>query len=440
MASEEPACGTGHVLPVPMDGNCLFHSAFRELRRLRIGELTDAHHLRMCLMDWIASNGDKAECGGLTLGQWVELETEESLERYVARMRKDGEWGGITELYALTVRRTPCLPRRLASLSLSLCSCGVDVLKRKRPLPKHVPRRRVRSVCGLFRAQEVYDVTTCVWEPLGRTNGGSWRYTRRHALEGSSARQRDSPSGTPELHLHYNGCSHYSVFVPDIRAVAPPQSQPLPRNQEVAADTGTARRAQSQQSPTPAGAPSAAPPPVSAIERVGGTGSSKPSSSRAAPAPPESSGSSSQPSVADAHSATRPATSGRTAPLSQRPAKSARPHSGRSFGSTSRTDDGATRSALPSSSSATTRRASPAAAARRPRAQPLPPRGPPLSPGPLAAGSNRAHTARSTSRRLHPTLAGKRPLSDLVAERVKLSFRLERGVGLPPMRPREVRI
>jgi hypothetical protein len=30
------------------------------------------------------------------------LETEESLENYVARLKADGEWGGIIELYALT--------------------------------------------------------------------------------------------------------------------------------------------------------------------------------------------------------------------------------------------------------------------------------------------------------------------------------------------------
>ena len=99
---------TGHVVNMPADGNCLFHAMFHELRRLGLGtEVCDAHALRLHLADWIQQHGDKAECAGLSLAEWIQLETDDELAGYVARMRRDGEWGGITEMYALTVGRRP---------------------------------------------------------------------------------------------------------------------------------------------------------------------------------------------------------------------------------------------------------------------------------------------------------------------------------------------
>ena len=44
----------------------------------------------------------ETECAELTLAQWIELETEESLEQYVTRMSRNAEWGGIIELYTYT--------------------------------------------------------------------------------------------------------------------------------------------------------------------------------------------------------------------------------------------------------------------------------------------------------------------------------------------------
>lgn len=160
---------TGSVKMCPMDGNCLFHAAFAELQRLR---LTSTHNirspqdLRRVLVEWITANGSQTEVADLTLSTWIELETEESLEAYVARMSRDGEWGGIIELYALT---------------------------------------------------EMFNVSTCVWESAASSSGQP-RYTRRHSLEGRrSAGQKRDPRSTDALHLHYNGSTHYTIFVPDSR-------------------------------------------------------------------------------------------------------------------------------------------------------------------------------------------------------------------------------
>jgi hypothetical protein len=200
-----------------MDGNCLFHAAVRELKRLHVADVPDARALRTRLINWVAAHGDSAaeaamppaaapasappsarpssrgvkaprcdKCDGKhetdacpyfqkareestappTLAEWIALETDEKLEAYVRRLHRDGEWGGIIELYALT---------------------------------------------------EVFGVRTCVWEPLGRDARGRPTFTLRHSIE------RNSSSGTAAgrdtsprvIHLHYNGSSHYSVFAPD---------------------------------------------------------------------------------------------------------------------------------------------------------------------------------------------------------------------------------
>ena len=104
-----------------------------------------------------------------------------------------------------------------------------------------------------YALTELYDVTTCVWEPLGHDSRGGvgtlsatlarvqlsqeqqpqrrqQRQQRRSETQllPSSTASNDSddkesrgeldhesslvPSG-PTVHLHYNGCSHYCVFV-----------------------------------------------------------------------------------------------------------------------------------------------------------------------------------------------------------------------------------
>lgn len=181
----------GHVLPVPMDGNCLFHSALRELGRVGLaGNCHSAAALRKALLDWVETHG-KVVCADLQLATWIELETDEDLASYCARLKRDGQWGGTIELFALA---------------------------------------------------ELFGVTACVWEPLLRDHGG-WRYQQRHTFAGGSASSGasaaakagasascaddgaslpsmsgsspDTDAVPPTVHLHYNGSSHYSIFVPD---------------------------------------------------------------------------------------------------------------------------------------------------------------------------------------------------------------------------------
>ena len=376
----EPPLLTGRVDIAPMDGNCLFHAALSELMRLqKNADVRDAHALRLRLIEWVAAHGEKAECADLTLAQWIELETEESLSAYVSRLRRNGQWGGIVELYALT---------------------------------------------------EVYDVVTCVWEPHGRTADGDWRYTRRHALEGTSSRRAEQSSPddlSRTVHLHYDGSSHYSVFVPDdakqaasqrsARATAP---LPAPAAAEVAVAAPSA-------APAAAALSDAAPPPQSVT-------------------PPQSSQWPRAPSrvANDASGSVMSTAAGPSGAVNtrlggaHRPVKSARPSSS---SSSSSGGDGAR---VLTAAATTSRRTVVSTTARRPRPPmhaPLPTRTLPLPSHGGSASSSRAHHLTShrshASTRRPATLSAKRPFPDL-SHAVKLSFRLERGAGLP--RPREVRV
>ena len=350
-AAEEEPCHTGAVVMMPMDGNCLFHALFHELRRLRLAaDVPNAHVLRLRLTDWVSAHGQKAECASLTLSQWIELETEEALERYVARLQRNGEWGGIVELYAVT---------------------------------------------------ELFDVTTCVWEPLGRTPAGGWRYTRRHSLEGSSARsRRDERNGSRTVHLHYNGSSHYSVFVPD----------------ESSSTAPTIVAAQKPAAAASVEAPSAAACKTGEAGEV--TGKVGASSVRRLTKSARS------PTTLSSHSTAGSHLDDRSMPA------------GRVLGSSTQRAAGAT-----------SRRgaASTLTASRRPYlTQPTQPSMRALQL-PLSS-SSRVHltSSRPARARIAPLAAkpssfsGKRPFSEL-SHAVKLSFRLERGSGLPA-RPREVRV
>lgn len=171
--SGAPAGRTGRIIPVPMDGNCLFHSALRELARVGLaGGIHTAKALRTALLDWVETHGTLT-CADLQLATWIELETDEDLATYCARLRRDGQWGGTVELFALA---------------------------------------------------ELFRVTACVWEPIEGQRGS--RYHPRHTFAasagdvGCSKGGGDVPasvSAAPEpcVHLHYNGSSHYSIFVPD---------------------------------------------------------------------------------------------------------------------------------------------------------------------------------------------------------------------------------
>lgn len=414
------------MLPVPMDGNCLFHSMLKELTRLGLaGDITTAHSLRTHLLSWVETHGNETECNDLTLSTWIELETEEDLDTYVRRLKCDGTWGGIIELYALT---------------------------------------------------ELYDVTTCVWEPLGHDSRGGVRYTRRHSLESNSAKNssrsgdssgssersetQSSPSSTasndsddkesrgeldhesslrvpsgPTVHLHYNGCSHYCVFVPDVdedQMMVPspvrgrtlhPAGAPHAANPSSSASASDVPEHETQhvQPPCPAPALPGGPKTRSSSSSSSAgivTGSSRGS---AASRPAKIS----RPSIG-AHPRSSPPSSNR-ASASAKSAATARDgvatvlSSARTF----RTAHGGSRVMAPKLAASTAR-----LAGTQPR-----------------AGSTHAALRRGSSHASSRTLADrKRPFGDL-SSAVRLGLRFERGSGLPGPRmhkhgnaPREVRV
>ena len=135
--------------------------------------------LRDVLLDWVSQNGD-AECAGLTIRQWVEFETGETLSSYERRLRRPAQWGGVVELYALT---------------------------------------------------QCFRITVSVWEPAG--SDGS--FARRHKLSAASAAPSKRPGAarSPSAHLFYNGVNHYNVFVPDEPEQEPePEPEPDTETQE----------------------------------------------------------------------------------------------------------------------------------------------------------------------------------------------------------------
>ena len=187
--SSEPPELTGRVDPVPMDGNCLFTAALRELKRLGLnGSLSTATHMRAAIMEWVQARASETKCAELTLAEWIMLETEESLENYVARLKADGEWGGIIELYALTEM-------------FDVCTCVYE------PVFGSSSRNSGRS--------DSSSSSSSSGSGSGSGSGERQRYARRHALVGRRASEREPKA--PRVHLHYNGTSHYSVFVPDER-------------------------------------------------------------------------------------------------------------------------------------------------------------------------------------------------------------------------------
>ena len=189
--SSEPPELTGRVDPVPMDGNCLFTAALRELKRLGLnGSLSTATHMRAAIMEWVQARASETKCAELTLAEWIMLETEESLENYVARLKADGEWGGIIELYALTEM-------------FDVCTCVYE------PVFGSSSRNSGRSSSSSSSSDSSSSSGS------GGGSGERQRYARRHALVGRRVSEREPKA--PRVHLHYNGTSHYSVFVPDER-------------------------------------------------------------------------------------------------------------------------------------------------------------------------------------------------------------------------------
>ena len=89
----------------PTASACFTLRSVRELRRLGVFPESDAagvdqlrvagvDQLRVDLLMWVAKSGETV-CFGLTIEQWVNLETDETLAEYTKRMQLPYQWGGV---------------------------------------------------------------------------------------------------------------------------------------------------------------------------------------------------------------------------------------------------------------------------------------------------------------------------------------------------------
>ena len=154
-------CG-GSVSQVQKDGICLFHALLSELHRLDVS-CVNVQQLRHVLLSWVVENSSTAFYG-LAVSAWISGETGEMVEKYVQRMRRPSEWGGIVELFA---------------------------------------------------ASQTFGVSVCLWE----LDGADGSYVCRHCVG------RNGLSGIcstpPAVHLFYDGVNHYDIFVPDSLELMP---------------------------------------------------------------------------------------------------------------------------------------------------------------------------------------------------------------------------
>ena len=84
---------------VPADGTCMFHSIALPLK-------TTGKTLRDLVSSYIEDQSSSLMHGS-NISEWIQWETDLSVERYVAKMRK-GMWGGALEMTILSsLLRTP---------------------------------------------------------------------------------------------------------------------------------------------------------------------------------------------------------------------------------------------------------------------------------------------------------------------------------------------
>ena len=176
---------TGTVKCIPKDGSCLFSAALLELKRLLCDPSMPytllAHHtaygLRKQCAAWVSLHSDDTY-EGLSLGDWIKHETNESVAEYVERMSLANEWGGVVELFAIS---------------------------------------------------RLFGVSVWVYEPVkperAPLNAGSVCYMRRtHVFDGAAAASATAPTAVSQqaasgaVCLLYNGVNHYDVFSPAVGA------------------------------------------------------------------------------------------------------------------------------------------------------------------------------------------------------------------------------
>ena len=76
---------------VPGDGNCLFHSIGCSVNLVQ-------NQIRDIVSKYILKNYKK-KLNGLSLEEWIKMETDMTVEGYSRYILKNGEWGGNMELY-----------------------------------------------------------------------------------------------------------------------------------------------------------------------------------------------------------------------------------------------------------------------------------------------------------------------------------------------------
>jgi len=76
---------------VPGDGNCLFHSIGCSVNLVQ-------NQIREFVSRYILKHKNK-KFNGLSLEEWIKMESEMSVEAYAQYILRDGEWGGNMELY-----------------------------------------------------------------------------------------------------------------------------------------------------------------------------------------------------------------------------------------------------------------------------------------------------------------------------------------------------
>jgi hypothetical protein len=76
---------------MPGDGNCLFHSIGNAVNMIQ-------DEIRKLVSNFLLKNKNK-KFNGLTLEEWVRLETDMNVETYSQYILRKGEWGGNIELY-----------------------------------------------------------------------------------------------------------------------------------------------------------------------------------------------------------------------------------------------------------------------------------------------------------------------------------------------------
>ena len=76
---------------VPGDGNCLFHSIGCSVNLVQ-------NQIRELVSKYILKHKNK-KFNGLSLEEWIKMESEMSVEVYAQYILRNGEWGGNMELY-----------------------------------------------------------------------------------------------------------------------------------------------------------------------------------------------------------------------------------------------------------------------------------------------------------------------------------------------------